>query len=67
MKGEKGNVCEASCKMSYHITCCDEAHKIAKNMLKLHIEYVSSVLGEGYQCSFTFKFHSFEKTREQEL
>jgi hypothetical protein len=30
MKGEDRNVCEASCKVSYHLTCYSEAYTIAK-------------------------------------
>jgi hypothetical protein len=37
IKSEKGNVCEASYKVSYHITHCGEAHTNAKNLIILRV------------------------------
>jgi hypothetical protein len=49
IKGENGNVCKASYKVSYHIAICGETHMIAENIIIPCVEdIVSCVLGDNH-------------------
>jgi hypothetical protein len=71
IKGENGNVCEASYKVSYHIAHCGEAYMIAENLIIPCVEdIVPCVIGGNHlkvTRMFHFKLYSFKKNQGHEL